>query len=35
MFQKAMDKWFHVAWHMKGHVFITNLEMLLCISKKS
>jgi hypothetical protein len=28
-----MDKLFHVAWHMKGHVLITNSEMPLCISK--
>jgi hypothetical protein len=29
-----MDKLFHVAWHMKGHVFIINSEMSLYISKK-
>jgi hypothetical protein len=29
-----MDKLFHVAWHMKGHVFMANSEMLLYISKK-
>jgi hypothetical protein len=35
MFQKVMDKRFHVAWHMKGHVFIINSELPICISKKT